>query len=419
LSNQESGVQIAGSAAEKNAKSPVTHRRSQVSEAESDAYRVTELRFPALEVKQGPRRVLYSFAVDGKVLPAFTTVSRLHRDDDAEIGGYQRPEVLSHIAEIRDYLESRDPMIPNAIVVAFDSRVHFEPSDVQPIEGGYSRLGTLVVPIEEDLPPEERPGWIVDGQQRAAAIRDANVGRFPICVTAFITESANEQREQFILVNSTKPLPKGLIYELLPATEARLPSALERRRFPAFLLHRLNQDDDSPLRGLIQTPTNPAGRVKDNSILKMLEYSLSDGALYGLSRSSSERDVERMLHLLKSYWTAVAEVFPSAWGLPARKSRLMHGAGVVAMGFIMDAIVDRYRRSGVPSCGQFVENLKPLKNLCRWTEGEWVFAGKNRRQWNELQNTPNDIELLVDHLLHAYRARVWSRSARTGQSASG
>ena len=31
-----------------------------------------------------------------------------------------------------------------------------------------------------------------------------------------------EQTEQFILVNSTKPLPKGLIYELLPGTEATL-----------------------------------------------------------------------------------------------------------------------------------------------------------------------------------------------------
>jgi hypothetical protein len=35
--------------------------------------------------------------------------------------------VLSHISEIRDYLESDNPMIPNAIVVAFDRRVRFEP----------------------------------------------------------------------------------------------------------------------------------------------------------------------------------------------------------------------------------------------------------------------------------------------------
>lgn len=75
----------------------------------------------------------------------------------------------------------------------------------------------------------ERPGWIVDGQQRAAAIRAARVKSFPICVVAFIAESDAEQREQFILVNATKPLPKGLICELLPTTEAKLPGLLQHR----------------------------------------------------------------------------------------------------------------------------------------------------------------------------------------------
>ena len=41
--------------------------------------------------------------------------------------GYQRPEALKHIASIRRYLESDDPMIPNALVIAFDERVKFEP----------------------------------------------------------------------------------------------------------------------------------------------------------------------------------------------------------------------------------------------------------------------------------------------------
>lgn len=372
----------------------------------------SELRFPALEVRQGRNRLLYSFAVDGKLLPTFATVSRLHRDDHANLGGYQRPEVLSHIAEIRNYLESSDPMIPNAIVIAFDRRVRFESSDIQPIEGDCTRLGTLVVPIDADAPMEDRPGWIVDGQQRAAAIRDAMISSFPICVTAFVTADPTEQREQFILVNSTKPLPKGLIYELLPATEARLPSALERRRYPAILLSRLNQDDDSPLKGMIQTPTTPGGVIKDNSILKMLEYSLSDGALYHVRGNTNVRaETEALLAVLKLFWRAVSDVFPDAWGLAPRRSRLMHGAGVVSMGFVMDAIVDRYRRRGVPSYDEFVANLRPLRSHCRWTAGDWLFDRRVRRRWNEIQNTPKDIELLVDHLLDLYRIKVWNRAS--------
>ena len=153
----------------------------------------------------------------------------------------------------------------------------------------------------------QKPGFVVDGQQRLAAIRDAAIDEFPICVSAFIAHGVRDQIEQFILVNSTKPLPKGLIYELLPSTETTLPSLLRRRRFPAYLLDRLNRDEDSPLLGLIQTPTTPQGIIKDNSILKMLENSLSDGALYRFRQSSAEHgDAEAMLTVLKAFLERVS-----------------------------------------------------------------------------------------------------------------
>jgi DGQHR domain-containing protein len=367
------------------------------------------LRLPALEVKQGPRRTLYSFAVDGKRLSQFTTVSRVRRGE-AAIEGYQRPEVLSHIEEIRNYLESEDPMIPNAVVVAFDGRVRFEPAKGPP-DSEYSRIGTLVIPIDLGLPEVERPGWVVDGQQRIAAIRDAAVEQFPICVVAFITDDDQEQREQFILVNSTKPLPKGLIYELLPTTRAKLPSILQQRRFPAHILDRLNHDEVSPLRGLIRTPTVLGGIIKDNSILKMLDNSLSDGVLYRFRNPSrGDGDVEAMLSVLKAFWGAVADVFESDWGINPRRSRLMHGAGIVSLGFLMDAISDRLRQSGIPTRAQFRGDLAPLKAACRWSDGFWDFGPGQQRRWNELQNTHKDIQLLANYLLVQYKARVWNKT---------
>jgi hypothetical protein len=40
--------------------------------------------------------------------------------------------------------------------------------------------------------------------------------------------------------------------------------------------------------------------------------------------------------------------------------------------------------------------------------------GSDRRfyEWNDLQNTPRDIQLLTNHLLSEYKARVWSRPPR-------
>jgi len=361
----------------------------------------TTIVVPAIEIVQGRGRKVFAFPVDGKLLPRFASVTRIARTESEGVTGYQRPEVLSHISQIRKYLESDDPMLPNAIVVAFDRSVSFKPVS-SAVSAQHGRLGALHIPLVPE--GEATPGLIVDGQQRSAALREAEVKRFPVFVVGFIAEDEAEQREQFLLVNSTKPLPKGLLYELLPSIDAPLPEALARRRFPATLLERLNHDTDSPLRGMISTPTAPKGLVKDNSILRMLENSLTDGALFRFRTGCGEGgDVESMLGILKNYWKAVREAFPNAWGVPPKRSRLMHGAGIVSLGFLMDAIADHHRRSSVPTVRQFVSGLSRIADDCRWTDGFWDFGAGRHIKWNDLQNTSAHIQMLTDYLLSSYR----------------
>lgn len=377
-----------------------------------------QLQLPAIEIRQGPERLLYSFAVDGKLVHDFAAVSRIRRDATNQVVGYQRPESTAHIMGIRDYVESDAPTIPNAVVLAFDSRVQFVPHDLHTSPVSYVRMGTLVIPFEKDLDEADKPGFIVDGQQRLAAIRDADVDSFPVVVSAFITDDLKQQTEQFILVNSTKPLPKGLIYELLPSTEALLPGLLQRRRFPAYLLDRLNSEPKSPFFTLIQTPTNPThevngkpvGIVNHNAILKMIENSLTDGILRRYRDTESTiANAEDMLRVLIGYWSAVADVFKDAWGLKPSKSRLMHGAGIVSMGFLMDTIAERYRSVGtVPGYDEFRADLEIIKDHCRWTDGYWDFGLDEKRRWNTIQNTSNDIQSLSKHLTRLYSAKVWS-----------
>jgi len=131
-----------------------------------------ELRLPALEVRQNAARSFYAFAVDGKQVPRFAAVSRIQREDDGKLKGYQRPEVLAHIQEIRNYIESNAPLLPNAVVIAFDGRVRFDPMRSPPEAPDYARMGTLVIPVTDGEAEAAKPGFIVDGQQRLAAIRD-------------------------------------------------------------------------------------------------------------------------------------------------------------------------------------------------------------------------------------------------------
>jgi DGQHR domain-containing protein len=357
------------------------------------------LRVPALEVHQGGRP-LYAFAVDGKVLHRFAAVSRVGRTDTGAVRGYQRSEILAHVAQIRAYLETAEALLPNALVLAFDRELPFQAASKAK---GFARTGALTIPLAED--DADKVAWIVDGQQRAAALRELTREGFPVWVTAFVARDVGEQREQFLLVNHTKPLPRGLVYELLPETDALLPERLAKHRFPAHLLDRLNRDADSPLKSRICTATAPAGVIKDTSVLAVLNNSLTDGVLYPFRGGPGrDPDVEGMLAVLKDFWAAVAAVFPQAWALPPRQSRLTHGAGFVALGFVMDDIAEQFRREGPPGRARFAQELARLRPYCHWTAeaGDWDLGGV-RRRWHDFQNTPRDTRLLANFLCRTYR----------------
>lgn len=375
------------------------------------------LAIDALRLEQSPGRVIYSFGIDGKQVPKFASVSRARRgEEDVALLGYQRPEVQKHITQIREYIESEGAMVPNAVVLAFGAGVRFvgrseKRGGTQVVRSG-AEPGILEIPIYKK--GEEKVGFIVDGQQRLAAIRESRRDSFPVFAVAFVAESDDEQKEQFMLVNSTKPLPKGLIHELLPGVQGHLPPHLEKRKLPAELVAHLNHSEGSPLHRTIRTATNPSGRIADNSMLRILETSLSDGVLWEIAQVEEEGDkaVEEMCKLLMAFWGAVREVWEDIWELKPRKSRLLHGAGVVTLGYLMEEMIVRYRGKEWPPQDYFVEQLELIKDDCHWTEGWWDFGKGQRRRWDEIQNVNKDVMLLMNHMTRVYRKASRRRRGR-------
>ena len=354
------------------------------------------LELPCIRIQQNANRHIYSFAASGKEIPKFASVSRIGRANDGGLLGYQRPEIQDHIADIQNYFEKKKAILPNALVIAFDSKLEFVPN-AAPM--GNTETGALKVPIAGD----KKAGWVVDGQQRLAALRQMRKeDDFWVPVIGIESQGVDDEREQFVLVNSTRPLPKSLVYELYPSLGDSIPPKMRRRQRAYQILEILATTANSPFYNRIRMTTArhlATANIKDLSILKMIENSMDNGVL-----SRYPEGLKKPATLLKNYWTAVARVFPNAWELAPRKSRLTHGAGIVSMGYIMDAIAFSLSEEweSVPPHA-FEKEIRLFAEELPWTKGVWKLSPDIQMPWNEIQNTSRHIDLLTNHLVRLYR----------------
>ena len=365
-----------------------------------------ELVVRALHTTQGEGLDVYAFFIKGGDIVRVADISRIERDAADALKGFQRPEIRQHVKGIVDYLNQGDVLFPNAIILALAPDVKFAASRGSKPAGDarVSESGTLTLPIYAE---GQRVAWIVDGQQRSIALSQAQHKDLAVPVIGFVSDKLSVQREQFILVNKAKPLPTRLINELLPETATFvLPRDLVARKVPAELVSTLNQDPASPFFRLVKRASDRGASeavVTDTALLSLIKSSLSNplGALAPFKSVGREGggDIAGMYRILTTYWSAVKAVFPDAWGKDPKQSRLMHSAGLMAMGLLMDAIYARLPpNSEVAAVQRELEKVAPS---CRWTKGTWETLGL---AWNELQNTPPHVKKLQDTLVRAYAA---------------
>jgi DGQHR domain-containing protein len=377
----------------------------------NEARTVIERRGLRLDQPGGNEVLLFTLSPDEVMRIA--DIARIGRGDQGELIGYQRPEVRGHVNDIRTYLEGDDVVFPHALIIALAADcVRFRGSRGPKTTDGFATAGTVEITVD----PENKPGWLVDGQQRALALRGLERTDLPVPITAFVTDDLELQRDQFIRINNTKPLPRGLVTELLPSVAVPISSKLSTKKLPSALCDQLHRHEDSPFEGLIRRPSATAEErqkavITDTSIVKMLEESLrsSSGCLFPYRNvATGEADLASIWAVLTTYWTAVRETFPDAWGLPPQRSRLMGGAGIRSMGRLMDKIMATVNPLGETAVEQARHELARVAPICRWTRGTWDGLAETPVAWNAVENTPRDVSALSNLLIRSY---VTSRMA--------
>lgn len=368
----------------------------------------------ALRLVQPGGNEVYLFVLAPQEILRVAEIARVEREDQGKLIGYQRAAVRSHVKTIRGYLGGDDVVFPNSIILAIEEgALRFRGSRGPATNDGLASAGTVAITLRGD----HKPAWIVDGQQRALALAGLDRIDLAVPIAAFVTDDIERQRDQFIRINSTRPLPPGLVTELLPEVTVPISPRLAARRLPSALCDQLNQHESSPFKGLIRRPSTSArdrkrAVIADTSIVKMIEDSLksSSGCLFPhRNLSTGHADMESIWSLLVAYWNAVRDTFPEAWGSKPTDSRLMHGVGIRAMGRLMDKVMATMNPSDPSAHDLAMAELARIAPICAWTDGSWDGLGDAPVPWNALQNTPRDVSALSNLLIRTY---VTSRMSR-------
>lgn len=354
----------------------------------------------ALRTIQAKQIEVFSFFVPGEMIMQVADISRVHHDETDNLQGFQRKEIKNHVNSIVEYLNNMDVLFPNAIILALGQEVDFKQARGRDPEGitDIADIGTISIPIRRE---GSRVAWIVDGQQRSLALAKTKNKSIPVPVIAFFAPDLETQRSQFILVNKAKPLPTRLINELLPEVDVVMPRELAVRKIPSELCNLLNRDPQSPFYKLIKRASHDdsdSAVIMDTSLIDIIKKSISNplGALAQFKGFGTESsDVNNMYKTLLMFWIEVKNAFPDAWGLPPTKSRLMHSAGIQAMGVLMDKIYSRAQASSDPIV-EIRSSLHKLAPYCNWTSGTWQGIGL---KWDEIQNVNSHVKMLSDYLV--------------------
>lgn len=361
----------------------------------------------AVRIEQNSHTPLYMFALAAREIREVADVARISRDEVGKLIGYQRPERRNHVKQILEYLDSADVLFPNGLILALPDTVKFRSSRGP---GTTDDLGTTAGTIEIPIPADDsepRPAWIVDGQQRSLALaRTANSG-LAVPVAAFVASSLEIQREQFLRVNTVAPLPTNLVTELLPEVIVAPSPRLSQRRMPSALVDMLNRDPESPFFGLIKRASTESedrrvAVVADNSLVEALKESLESpsGVLFPYrNMATGSTDTDGIRKVLLTYWSAVRDVFPDAWGRPPTESKLMGGVGIRAMSRLMDRVMVHVNINDTAADRKTREELSHIAARCHWTAGTWEELGL---PWDELQNVSKHISALSNFLARVY-----------------
>lgn len=234
----------------------------------------------------------YTFSMSAKDLIHIYYVAT--RGKDQEEGAVQRPLSTRRIESIKDYILDGNTFFNSFIVnwTAKKTLVKFSNDKVS-------------------FPLTASAAQALDGQHRLAGLEraiedDPSVEDRNLLVTLCVGLDTKTAAGIFLNINTEqKPVPKSLIFDLFGIVEDNPENAIVRAK---DIAQKLNDDDESPLNGLIKFPGQPrgVGKIELSTFVSSLKKSLEKD---GVFKKYKIRTFENQYSVISNYFESIKSVY--------------------------------------------------------------------------------------------------------------
>lgn len=340
-----------------------------------------------------------------------------------EIGmGVQRQRHDKWVEELKEGLKSSKAEMWSTAIIYFDKE-KIEYTKLRDYNG--QEIGVIIINYDGHIYDAEKPGWILDGQQRMWALENIAItsgypdslkliGPVTIAIGEFYNEDIGTKlnfiRRTFSHANKTQNLPKNFRKDLIGTLDDYSQETMTKKdkkdALISSIIRYLNTDYDSPFKDIIDMQNRGLPRIQGEMISwgamnyiiqEILEYEAFNKE--DLPIPESDRRYKFNLELIKDYFNAIKYIYPSEWEQLVQNSRLRSRLVLSSFSMLIGKIL---HISIALSSDREIRFKEIVRENLKISEDERVSFDVNSPLLLNLKNNQADIKALTENLIKIY-----------------
>jgi len=340
-----------------------------------------------------------------------------------EIGmGVQRQRHDKWVEELKDGLKSSKAEMWSTAIVYFDQE-KIEYNKLRDYNG--QEIGVIIINYDGHVYDAEKPGWILDGQQRMWALENIAIasddpdslkliGPVTIAIGEFYNEDIGTKlnfiRRTFSHANKTQNLPKNFRKDLIGTLDDYSQEIMTKKdkqdALISSIIRYLNTDNDSPFKDIIDMQNRGLPRIQGDLISWGAMYYIVQEILEYEAFNKEDLPIPELdsrykfnLDLIKDYFNAIKYIYSSEWEQAIQDSRLRSRLVLSSFSMLIGKIL---HISIALSSNREARFKEIVRESLKISEDERVSFDVNSPLLLNLKNNQADIKALTENLIKIY-----------------